>query len=110
MNNPDALVESRRVIEDLSAVGVRSSRTSTASRLTFLNLIRSSVHGKVRQTGLPAPGTYQDFATTRPSRSEYEIWWTLGWPYGTSATMARMVFSRIFDKFPGLKVLTHPPA
>jgi predicted TIM-barrel fold metal-dependent hydrolase len=40
-------------------------------------------------------------------RSHYEIWWTLGWPYETSAAMARIVFSGLFDRFPGLRVVTH---
>ena len=40
-------------------------------------------------------------------RSRYEIWWTLGWPYETSAAMARLVFSGAFDRLPGLKVITH---
>jgi predicted TIM-barrel fold metal-dependent hydrolase len=40
-------------------------------------------------------------------RSKYEIWWTFGWPYETSAAMARIVFSGLFDRLPGLKVVTH---
>jgi len=40
-------------------------------------------------------------------RSEYEIWWTFGWPYETSAAMARLVFSGFFDRWPDLKVITH---
>ena len=40
-------------------------------------------------------------------RSRYEIWWTLGWPYETSAAMARIVFSGLFDRFPELKIVTH---
>jgi uncharacterized protein len=40
-------------------------------------------------------------------RSRYEIWWTFGWPYETSAAMARIVFSGLFDRLPGLKVVTH---
>jgi uncharacterized protein len=40
-------------------------------------------------------------------RSKYEIWWTLGWPYETSAAMARLVFSGTFDRLPGLKLITH---
>ena len=39
--------------------------------------------------------------------SEYEIWWTFGWPYDTSVAMARIVFAGLFDKFPGLKVISH---
>ena len=41
------------------------------------------------------------------ARSEYEIWWTFGWPYETSAAMARLVFAGYFDKFPNLKIITH---
>lgn len=39
--------------------------------------------------------------------SRYEIWWAFGWPYETSAAMARMVFSGMFDRYPGLRVVTH---
>ncbi|WP_172294785.1 amidohydrolase family protein [Pseudoruegeria sp. HB172150] len=46
-----------------------------------------------------------DYATE--DRSKYEIWWTFGWPYETSAAMARLVYSRIFDRHPGLKIITH---
>jgi aminocarboxymuconate-semialdehyde decarboxylase len=40
-------------------------------------------------------------------RSLYEIWWTFGWPYETSVAMARIVFARLFDRFPALKIITH---
>ncbi|WP_458780566.1 amidohydrolase family protein [Arthrobacter sp. D3-16] len=39
--------------------------------------------------------------------SKFEIWWALGWPYETSAAMARMVFSGLFDRHPGLNIITH---
>ncbi|MGH9658858.1 MAG: amidohydrolase family protein [Bryobacteraceae bacterium] len=41
------------------------------------------------------------------SKSLYEIWWTFGWPYDTSAAMARLVFSGAFDRWPGIKIVTH---
>src|SRR5262249_34478301 len=41
------------------------------------------------------------------STSQFEIWWTFGWPYETSAAMARIVFAGLFDKHPGLKIITH---
>ena len=41
------------------------------------------------------------------AQSQFEIWWCLGWPYETSAAMARLVFSGILDDFPRLKVLAH---
>jgi aminocarboxymuconate-semialdehyde decarboxylase len=40
-------------------------------------------------------------------RSKYEIWWTYGWPYDTAVFMARLVFSGLFDRRPGIKILTH---
>ncbi len=41
------------------------------------------------------------------SRSEYGIWWSLGWPYETSVCMARLVYSGCLDRHPGLRVITH---
>ena len=41
------------------------------------------------------------------NKSRYEIWWLFGWPYETSACMARIVFSEMFDKLPTMKIITH---
>ena len=41
------------------------------------------------------------------TKSKYEIWWTLGWSYETAAAMSRLVFSKIMDKYPKLKIITH---
>jgi aminocarboxymuconate-semialdehyde decarboxylase len=46
-----------------------------------------------------------DYSTE--AKSKYEIWWTMGWSYETGAAMARLVFSRIMDKYPNLKIITH---
>jgi uncharacterized protein len=110
ISNPDAVVEeSRRAIEDLGAVGMQ---------------IYTNVHGKpldlpeyepffayMAEAGKPVwmhPARTQAFPDyLSEDRSEYEIWWTFGWPYETSAAMARMVFSGLFDRNPGLKVITH---
>jgi len=54
------------------------------------------------------PSRTADMADYRTeSKSRYEIWWTFGWPYETSAAMARMVFSGMMDRLPNLKVLAH---
>lgn len=110
MNNPDALVaECRRAVEDLGAAGMQ----------IFTNIAGNPVDlpeyepffEYMAKAGKPVwlhPARGENFADYKTeSRSEYEIWWTFGWPYETSAAMARMVFSRFFDKFEGLKVLTH---
>ena len=41
------------------------------------------------------------------TKSQYEIWQVFGWPYETSAAMARLVFSGMFDKLPQLRLITH---
>jgi aminocarboxymuconate-semialdehyde decarboxylase len=40
-------------------------------------------------------------------RSRYEMWWCFGWPYETSVAMTRLVFCGLFDRHPGLKIITH---
>ncbi len=46
-----------------------------------------------------------DYPTEKVSK--YEICSVLGWPYETSVTLARLVFSGIIDRFPRLKVIAH---
>jgi predicted TIM-barrel fold metal-dependent hydrolase len=41
------------------------------------------------------------------TKSKYEIWWTFGWPYETSAAMHRLVFSGLFGRLPQIKIVTH---
>ena len=55
----------------------------------------------------PSRGAFDlpDYKTEK--KSKYEIWWTFGWPYETSAAMARLVFGGVMDDFPKLKVLAH---
>jgi len=40
-------------------------------------------------------------------RSRFEIWTIFGWPYETSATMARLVFSGVMSRLPGIQIVTH---
>jgi len=40
-------------------------------------------------------------------KSLYEIWWALGWPYETALALSRLVFSKIMDKYPNLKIILH---
>jgi uncharacterized protein len=48
---------------------------------------------------------FHDYTTEKFSR--YEMWWCFGWPYETSVAMARLVFTGLFDQYPGIKVITH---
>ena len=111
MNAPeDAAREAERAFTQLGACGLQ---------------IHTNINGKP----LDAPEFFQVFEVAQqfdklvllhPSRgaadladyktetkSLYEIWWTFGWPYETSAAMARLVFSGMLDRLPKLKVLAH---
>jgi len=48
---------------------------------------------------------FPDYLTE--DKSQYEIWWTLGWPYETSVAMSRLVFSGLFDRNPNQKIIAH---
>jgi len=41
------------------------------------------------------------------TESKFKIWSTFGWPYETAAAMTRLIFGGVFEKFPGLKIITH---
>src|SRR5882762_9588180 len=51
------------------------------------------------------PATRADYVGEQ--KSKYEIWQVLGWPFETSVAMSRMVFSGLFEKLPGIRIITH---
>ena len=65
--------------------------------------------GAAWQTRLPAPSRGANDITDYKSepKSRYEIWWAFGWPYETSAAMARLVFSGILKQLVFYEVLAH---
>jgi predicted TIM-barrel fold metal-dependent hydrolase len=110
MNNPDALIEEcRRAIDDLGAAGMQIFTNISGKPVDLPEY--APFFDYMAKAGKPIwlhPARAQNFSDYESeSRSEYEIWWTLGWPYESSAAMARMVFSGMFDKYPDLKVITH---
>ena len=48
---------------------------------------------------------FPDYASEQAS--EAEIWFSFGWPYETTACMTRLIYSRLFDELPDLKIITH---
>jgi aminocarboxymuconate-semialdehyde decarboxylase len=110
MNNPDAAAkEMDRAIQQLGAVGVQLYSNAAGKALDapeFRPLFEMAV-----KTDTPIwlhPDRHADFADYKTEdSSQYEIFWTFGWPYETSVAMARMVFSGFFDRWPNLKVITH---
>jgi aminocarboxymuconate-semialdehyde decarboxylase len=46
-----------------------------------------------------------DFPTENQSYNQ--LFSIFGWPYDTTAIMARLIFAGIFEKFPKIKIITH---
>jgi len=111
MNNvPAALEEMDRAINVLGARGIQVFTNVNGRPLDdpeFWPIFERAVsHHDVPVWMHPARGANMpDYLTE--TKSKFEIWWTFGWPYETSAAMTRMVFSGFFDKLPTLKVITH---
>ncbi|SFH27416.1 aminocarboxymuconate-semialdehyde decarboxylase [Palleronia marisminoris] len=110
MSNTDALVaETRYNIEELGAVGMQIFTNVSGKPLDapefepFFEYMASA--GKPVWLHPARGANFPDYLSEE--QSEYEIWWTFGWPYETSAAMARLVFSGHFDRHPGLNVITH---
>lgn len=111
MNNiPAALEEMDRAIDVLGACGIQLFTNVNGRALDepeFWPVFeRATLHHKVPIWMHPARGAnFPDYLSEK--KSKFEIWWTFGWPYETSAAMTRMVFSGFFDRLPGLQLITH---
>ncbi|MAG95466.1 MAG: amidohydrolase family protein [Alphaproteobacteria bacterium] len=110
MNNvPAALEEAHRAIDDLGARGIEFYTNAKGKPLDLPEF--EPIFDLMAAYDLPIwvhparPAQFPDYQTEQ--KSLYEIWWTFGWPYETSAFMARMVFSGLFDRHPDLKIITH---
>ena len=110
MNNPEAAIEEAdRAIRQLGARGVE----------VFTNIKGKPLDAPEFQPFWDAMAAHDLPVWMHPSRtanltdyasepkSRYEIWFVFGYPYDTSAAMARLVFSGLFDRHPDLKIITH---
>ncbi len=110
MNNiPAALSETTRAIEQMGARGIQIFTNVNGRPLDepeFAPLFERMHAYDLPIWMHPTRGPKMaDYASE--TKSKYEIWWLFGWPYETSAAMARMVFSGFFDRWPNLKIITH---
>ena len=110
LRQPDAAVrELHRAIDDLGARGFQMFSNVNGKAIDapeFLPLFETMAGYGLPIWLHPYRGPdYSDYKTE--DRSKYEIWWTFGWPYDTSAAMARIVFAGLFDRFPNLAIITH---
>ena len=110
MNNVKATLEEiRRTIEKLGARGIQIFTNVNGRPLDDPEF--TPIFEMMHSYDLPIwmhptrPASFADYPSEKVSR--YDIWWVFGWPYETSAAMARMVFSGFFDRWPNLKIITH---
>jgi predicted TIM-barrel fold metal-dependent hydrolase len=110
MNDADAAVrEAARAVDQLGACGVQIF-TNINGRPVYTaetEPLFAALAERDRPIWLhPARGSdFPDYKGER--KSHYEIWWTLGWPYETATAMAHMVFGGLFERHPGIKIITH---
>jgi uncharacterized protein len=110
LGDPDAAArELQRAVDDLGARGFQIFTNILGKPIVapeFLPLFEAMAAYDLPIWMHPFRGAdIPDYKTEE--RSEYEIWWTFGWPYETSVAMARLVFAGYFDRFPALKIITH---
>ena len=110
MNNIEAaLSEIDRAVGDLRARGVQLF-TNVAGRPLSDPQFRP-IFRRMAAHDLPVwvhPMRGPDFADYAAEQaSEAEIWFSFGWPYETTACMTRLIYSRIFDELPTLKIISH---
>ena len=110
LNFPDeSVAELERAVKQLGAVGVQVFSNVNGLPLDdpqFGSLFETADRLRCPILLHPARGaTFADYPIE--NKSKYEIWWTFGWPFETSAAMQRLVFSRLFDRLPTIRILAH---
>jgi predicted TIM-barrel fold metal-dependent hydrolase len=110
MNNIDAaLAEIDRAVNDLGARGVQLFTNVAGKPLSapeFRPIFRRMAAHDLPVWVHPMRGpNFPDYASEQTS--EAEIWFSFGWPYETSACVTRLIYSRLFDELPALKIITH---
>ncbi|HEX6464338.1 MAG TPA: amidohydrolase family protein [Vicinamibacterales bacterium] len=110
LNQPDESVrELNRSVSQLGALGVQFFSNINGLPLDddrFFPLFETA--DRLRCPILLHPARSAGFADyPGEPNSKYEIWWTFGWPYETSVAMQRLVFSRLFDRLPDVRIVAH---
>jgi predicted TIM-barrel fold metal-dependent hydrolase len=110
MNNLEAsLAEIDRAVQSLGACGIQvftnvAGRPLSAPefRPIFARMVAHDLPVWVHPMRGP---NFPDY--TSEQSSENEIWFSFGWPYETTACMTRLIYSKLFDELPTLKIITH---
>jgi aminocarboxymuconate-semialdehyde decarboxylase len=104
-----SVAEARRAVKDLKAAGIQIFTSVAGKPLddpAFEPIFRT-IAELDRPIWLHPARTAAMTDYPAEPKSRYEMWWYFGWPYDTSVAMVRMVFSGLFDRYPGLNIVTH---
>ena len=110
LNNIGAtLAEIDRAVNDLGARGIQVFTNVAGKPLSapeFRPVFQRMAEHDLPVWVHPMRGpNFPDYASEQAS--EAEIWFSFGWPYETTACMTRLIYSRLFDELPDLKIITH---
>lgn len=111
MNNMDeALKETDRAIRDLKFRGIYIYSNIDGKPLDLPEFL--PLYEKMSAYDLPIyihpmrdPADHPEYSAE--SESKYLMSNTFGWPYETTAAMTRLVYGRVLERYPNLKVVTH---
>jgi predicted TIM-barrel fold metal-dependent hydrolase len=104
-----AMVELDRAVNQLEAKGVQVFTNVAGKPLDSPEY--EPVFEAMWKLGLPIwmHPVRTSASTDYPSEqlSRFEAWTIMGWPYATSVAMLRLVITGLFDRYPGIKIITH---
>ena len=107
--DPDAMVaELQRAVKELGFVGAYVPVGPTAKRMDhpdYEALYRTIVELDSMLWLHPSRPPLPDYVDEKTSM--YQEWQQIGWPHDTTSAMYRIVFSGVFDRYPGIRIITH---
>ncbi|MCR5006982.1 MAG: amidohydrolase family protein [Oribacterium sp.] len=108
-NNPKACVEEIKRVKEMGAKGVQIYTHMNGEAIDQEKYW--PVYEACEKAGLPIQihpvGGQMVPEFPAESRSRYELWFTIGWPYQTTVAMFRLAYAGIFKDFPNIKIITH---
>ncbi len=111
VNDPDAMLrEAARAIDELGFKGVQVFTPAAGKPIDgpeFLPLYEMMARYDLPVWLHPARNRSVPDYPGAEDHSKYYIYQMFGWPYETTAAMVRLVFSGVFDRYPGIKFITH---
>jgi uncharacterized protein len=107
--DPDAMVsELHRAIKELGFIGAYLAVGPTAKRTDHPDmdaLYKSITELDVTLWLHPSRPPMPEYLDEKVSK--FVDWQALGWLHDTSSAMYRIVFAAVFDRYPGIRIVTH---